>query len=554
MKRSFPLACVVLSLVAAFCPGAFAQAEPASLAGLSVPAPATEAASESHADDIPDLPEGFRELIGRAQKCFDDGSELLKAGESAKARARFNDAVQTLLESGLDLNSTPILHRFFQDLIQQIHQDESRYLQPQEVVEEKQEGAVVDELEKLDLIPISVDPALQDVVEADIADSKYDIPVVLNEAVLKALNYWLAKGRKYFSDGLKRSGRYRQIIEGAFRSESIPLDLMYLAQVESLFKTNAISRARARGIWQFGRGTAIRYGLKVNRYIDERSDPEKSTMAAARYLNELYAIFKDWNLALAAYNWGEGKVQRLVERTGRSDFWNLLELKRNFPRETRNHVPLIIASIILARNPEKYGLPLELDPPVSYERVPVSKPIDLRRAAKLLGISLEHLKELNPALRGLSTPPGYPDFELKVPLGTHPDMFGQLAALPEVKARPQPEYGDRYRVRPGDTLGAIANRLGVSVSALQDANDIRSPKSLREGTWLSVPGGRIRSSPSKLNVSVKKAQVSPPRSNSPAKAGSASKTQVPKTGAKQPLPGPGGRQAAKDSPDRMASR
>jgi len=141
------------------------------------------------------------------------------------------------------------------------------------------------------------------------------------------------------------------MIAEAFKTESIPLDVMYLAQVESLFKTKAVSRARARGIWQFGRGTAIRYGLKVNRYIDERSDPEKSTRAAARYLSDLYAMFKDWNLVLAAYNWGEGKVQRLVDRSGRNDFWDLLELKRNFPKETKNHVPLIMASIILARNP-----------------------------------------------------------------------------------------------------------------------------------------------------------------------------------------------------------
>ena len=159
-----------------------------------------------------------------------------------------------------------------------------------------------------------------------------------------------------------------------------------LAQVESLFKPHAVSRAQAKGIWQFGKGTAIRYGLKVTRDVDERSDPEKSTRAAARYLNDLFAMFKDWNLVLAAYNWGEGKVQRLIKSTGLSDFWQLVDLRRKLPAETKNHVPLIQASVILGRNPEYFGLPTELDPPLKYAEVSVSKPIDLRAAAKVLAV------------------------------------------------------------------------------------------------------------------------------------------------------------------------
>ncbi len=521
MRRFLPVltAATLLAVACSLC--AIAQTEQTVFATLPVPPSAGVIEIASPVTDIPDVPDEFKELMRRAQNSYNDGSEYIKAGESARALAKFNDAIEMLLESGWDLGSDPVLHRFFQDLIQQIHQDESRYLQQPVVAEERQEEAVVDELERVDLIPISVDPALEHVVESDIASSRYDIPVVLNEAVLKALNYWLGKGRQYFVEGIKRSGRYRELIENVFQAESIPLDLLYLAQVESLFKVNAMSRARARGIWQFGKWTAIRYGLKVNRHIDERSDPEKSTWAAARYLNELYSIFKDWHLVLAAYNCGEGKVQRLIERTGRSDFWDLLELKRNFPRETRNHVPMIMASIILARHPEKYGLPLETDPPVAFERVPISKPIDLRAAAKLLGISLQQLKELNPALRGLTTPPGYPDFELKIPAGTHLDFYAQLATLPAVKVRPEPEYGDRYRVRPGDTLSEIAARLGVSVGALQEENGIRSPRSLRAGAWLSVPSRRARSGTSGQKKSVGSARITSPRLSSPAGRASA---------------------------------
>jgi membrane-bound lytic murein transglycosylase D len=303
---------------------------------------------------------------------------------------------------------------------------------------------------------------------------------------------------------------------------------MYLAQVESLFKTEAVSRARARGIWQFGRATAIRYGLKVNRYIDERSDPEKSTHAAARYLSDLYAMFKDWNLVLAAYNWGEGKVLRLVNKSGRNDFWDLLELKRNFPKETKNHVPLIMASIILARNPEKYGLPTELDRPLVFDRVSISKPTDLKAAAALMGLATAQLKELNPALRGLTTPPGYPDFELKVPAGTPQEIIGKLAALPAAKVRAQPDYTARYRVRPGDTLNRIASRLGVTVAALQSANKVQ-PSSLKAGMWLTVPPARSSSAASKVASSAMK-KSSPSARGVTAKTASTARSKPSRSG------------------------
>ncbi len=263
---------------------------------------------------------------------------------------------------------------------------------------------------------------------------------------------------------------------------------MYLAQVESLFKTNALSRRACKGIWQFGKATAIRYGLRVDRYVDERSDPEKSTRAAARYLNDLYAMFQDWNLVLAAYNWGEGKVLKLVNRSGVNDFWDLMELRRNFPEETRNHVPMIMASIILAHNPEKYGLPTELDRPLAYDRVPVSRPVDLRVVAKTLDVPVDTLRELNPSLRGHSTPFGYPNYELKVPEGIGSRLEQKLASLPAAKPeRERPLFTDRHRVKPGETLSKIAAQYRVSAAALQKANGILSPRSLRAGMWLNVP-------------------------------------------------------------------
>jgi membrane-bound lytic murein transglycosylase D len=454
-------------------------------------------------DDLA-IPSEMQRVMSAAQRCYLEGSLEIKSGESDKARAAFNKAVDLLLQSGYDLNSSPVLKRFFEDLIQRIQEDESCYLKPPGDPEEEAESAVVDELDALDLIPIKIDPSLQDAATADLLDTEYDIPITLNDKVLEALDYWLNRGRKYFADGLVRSGRYQEMIARIFRDEGLPLDLMYLAQVESLFKTNALSRAQAKGIWQFGKGTAIRYGLKVNSYVDERSDPEKSTRAAARYLSDLYAMFKDWNLVLAAYNWGEGKVLKLMERSGLSDFWELSDLKRKLPKETKNHVPLIQASIILARNPEKYGLPRTLDAPLAYDLVSVSKPVDLRAAAKIFNITLEELKQLNPSLRGLSTPPNYPEFQLKVPAGGDSALLQQIAELPAVKLKPAVVSGSRYKVQPGDTFSSIAQRYRISLAELQRANAGVSAKSLRAGSWIQLPkavSSRRSTATSKANSS-----------------------------------------------------
>lgn len=477
---------------------------PALLFGQSpkvVPDPADPQLDQKAASNIalylPDdanFPPKMIGMLRSSEARYLQGSSLIKAGESARARAEFNEAVDILLDGDWEMTAVPELKRYFQDLVLRIQRDESRYLRPDESDVEKSERAVLDELDKLDLIPIQVDPLLRDAVDADILASKYDIPVVVNESVYKSMKFWLDKGRKLFVDGLNRSGRYQGMIEQIFREESIPRDLIYLAQVESLFMPNALSRAACRGIWQFGKGTAIRYGLRVDRYVDERSDPEKSTRAAARYLNDLYEMFHDWNLVLAAYNWGEGAIQRLVDRSGVNDFWTLANLKRKMPEETKNHVPLIMASIILARNPEKYGLPIEREAPLAYDKVKVDKRINLKAAAKALDVPVDALTKLNPALRSSYTPPNYPDFVLNVPAGMGDDLHEKLVSLPAENFRADPEFNGRYKVQQGDTLSGISVRFGVSVDDLQTANSLSSPKMLRAGSWLIVPtpGGSPR--------------------------------------------------------------
>ena len=489
MNRYFPI-----HLILAFCclylpfeaitglPAAFSAAMPEAKAEAP-------AANESavFAENL-NYPPVMSALMNASRSKYLEGSALIKAGELEKAQEAFDKAVDLLMQSNWDLASTPTLSRFFQDLIQRIHQDESRYLlTPYEAEENEVEELIKDKLDDLDFIPISLDPDLREALAADLAKTEYEIPITMNEMVLKSLNFWLNRGRKVFEGGLVRSGQYRSIIEKIFREEAIPLDLMYLAQVESMFKPHAVSKAKAKGIWQFEKGTAIRYGLKVTRDVDERSDPEKSTRAAARYLNDLFAMFKDWNLSLAAYNWGEGKVQRLINSTGMNDFWQLVDLKRRLPAETMNHVPLIHASVILGRNPEKYGLPTELDAPLQYTEVSVSKPIDLRAAARVLSTSIEELKKLNPALKGLTTPANYPNYQLKVPMDSPSEIEEQLASLPTAKIRTLPESECRYKVRPGESLTRIADRYNISVAKLQKANDFSAKTKLTAGSWIRLP-------------------------------------------------------------------
>jgi membrane-bound lytic murein transglycosylase D len=432
------------------------------------------------------LSSGILDLMNVARSKYREGSSLIKAGDAEKSRQLFNEAVDAVLQSNWDLTSTPALNKFFQDLIQRIHQDESLYLLGPNENDDHIEAAVIDDLEKMDLIPIKIDSSLQDDLFSDLAKTKYEIPITVNDKVVKSLDFWLNSGRKFFIDGLLRSGKYRPLIEKVFREESIPIDLMYLAQVESLFKTHAVSKANAKGIWQFEKDTAILYGLKVNRDVDERSDPEKSTRAAARYLKDLFATFKDWNLALAAYNWGEGKVQRLIDSTGLKDFWQLVDLRRRLPEETKNHIPLIQASVILAKNPEKYGLPTKLDPPLKYSEVFVSKPIDLQAAAKILGTTLDELKKLNPALKGSTTPANYPNYKLKVPAGIDAKLHEQLNSLPVAVIKPAPEYRS-HKVKSGETLAKIAERYNVSVKDLEKANSLNAKGKLVIGTVIKVP-------------------------------------------------------------------
>jgi membrane-bound lytic murein transglycosylase D len=275
------------------------------------------------------------------------------------------------------------------------------------------------------------------------------------------------------------------MIQEVFKAEGLPLDLAYIPLIESAFKPAAQSQKRARGVWQFMRATGEERGLETNWFVDERSDPEKSTRAAADYLKWLYKQFGDWHLALASYNGGPGRVQRAVKRTGIEDFWRLSDgRRRHLPRETREYVPLILAAMVIAKNPTQYGFqPMATDKPLAYDTVSVTRAVDLRRIAEWTDTPLEGIQALNPELRRWTTPVRAVRYDVTVPLGTGDKLRERLASAPASELAAL----HWYRVKRGESVATIARKLGVSRGDLAEANGLSTRARVRAGQDLLVP-------------------------------------------------------------------
>lgn len=314
------------------------------------------------------------------------------------------------------------------------------------------------------------------------ADPEFDYPIEINDKVLAYINYFTTRHRDKFQASLDRSGLYLGMIQRIFAEEGIPKDLAYMAHVESAFKVNAYSRAKAKGIFQFIAGTGKRYGLRIDTWVDERSDPERSARAAAAYLRDLYGMFGDWYLALAAYNTGEGRIQRSINRLGPVSFWDLART-RNLYKETKNYVPAILAATVVAKQPEKYGFTPPVDAPVVWETVDVPGAIHFDSVARVSGVPASEIQSLNPHLRRQRTPPGA-SFPLRVPPGTGATVLASVDAIPESER----VVDAHHKVRKGENLGVIARRYGVSVGAIQSANGMGRKTLLRAGQTLVIPG------------------------------------------------------------------
>jgi membrane-bound lytic murein transglycosylase D len=285
-----------------------------------------------------------------------------------------------------------------------------------------------------------------------------------------------------FALWLGRSGKYIRMMKNILKEEGLPEDIAFLPLIESGFNTRAYSRRSAAGPWQFIAGTAKRYGLKVNWWVDERRDPVKSTRAAARYLIDLHKMFDSWSLALAAYNAGENKIKRALRKTRHSDYWGLLRT-RYIKRETKNYVPKFIAARLIAVNPEQHGFDdVRYEEEFVYDEVPIRTPLTLDVIAKCAGTTIKTVKELNPELRRWSTPP-VRKYTLRVPRGSREKFLERLAAIPKEKRF----TFRKYKVRKGDTVSEISQKMGVPIRAIINYNKLGRRALIRKGQILVLP-------------------------------------------------------------------
>src|SRR5215468_4480443 len=300
------------------------------------------------------LPDGKSYLMQKVQEKFASGEQNFKAGHLEAARKDFNDAVDWVLESGYDPNRDPKLAQLFRKVVDTVYTYELQAFHAGDGFQET--PAVPAPIDEVADMTFPVDPRLKDRAEQAAKNISHDLPLTVNDEVLSFLNFFQTpRGKAIVETGLSRSGRYQEMIARVLREEGIPQDLIYLAQAESAFQPLALSRAGARGIWQFVPWRGNEYGLKRSWWVDERQDPEKATRAAAQHLRDLYGLFGDWYLAMAAYNCGPGNVQKGIERTGYADFWELY--RRNvLPRETKNYVPIIVALTLIAKDAAHYGI------------------------------------------------------------------------------------------------------------------------------------------------------------------------------------------------------
>src|SRR5687768_2638370 len=425
------------------------------------------------------------ELIALSTKHFETGERELREGHLEMAKEAFNRSLEVLLESRFGGRTVPRIREHFDRLVERISAYELTALaQGDGFTEKKYEPATID-----DLLSISTfaqppaTPETKQAVSADLEATKHDIEIPQNARVLQYIQLFSGRLKGYLEDGLSRGAQYLPMIQEVFRAEGLPLDLAYVPLIESAFKPSAVSRAKAKGIWQFMRGTGLENGLEHDWYIDERADPEKATRAAAKYLGTLHNMFDDWHLALASYNGGPGRVQRAIKASGRDDFWKLTANSRYLPRETRDYVPLILAAIIVARNPAQYGLEIAPKETPEIEEVALFSPVDLRRVAEWAGVPVQVIQELNPELRRWTTPVRAADYELKVPAGTSELVLaGMTSTAPEDLVA-----FNRHTVKKGETIASIAKKLKVSRTDLAEANYLTAKARLAAGQQLIIP-------------------------------------------------------------------
>ena len=482
MKKHGRLCPIAFVLILASCSGGSSRR-----VALRFPTPATPPAESPPpaVDHVvpapqPEPPDSIGILIAEAEEHYAAGLAHYRAGNLEQARVEFDRALELLLESGLELPEQERLRNKFDQLVDAIHSLEVAAVERGDVLsEQRYEPAPIESFAGL---TFPVDPKISQKVQEELKTVRSDLPLVSNDIVNGVIAYLQGRGSGFIKAALKRIGEYQPLYAEVLRKEGLPQDLVYLAAAESAFNPFARSRAGATGIWQLMLGRGIEYGLRRDRWVDERQDPVKSTVAAAGHLKDLYQMFGDWYLAMAAYNCGPVAVQKAIEKTGYADFWTLHRL-RALPVDTENYVPVIIATALIAKDPKAYGFEIEPDPPMATDPVVVSVPTDLRLIAQLIDRPVEELIRLNPALLRWTTPANDPAYVLRLPQGLGPVFEEAIARIPPDKRI----WWRAHKVESGDTLASLARKFRVTTAALASANHLEPRSPLPEGARLVLP-------------------------------------------------------------------
>lgn len=424
-------------------------------------------------------------VIDKAEAAYTAGLNDYQSGNLQKAKQEFDRSLSVLLESKYSVLSDDRLSEEFDVLSDNINDVELAALARGNSLSAHQ--YVATPIESFAGLTFPSNPEVMRRMEAEMRSVHSDIPLISNQAVSGAIAYLQAHARGYVENVLTRIGKYRPMISQVLRSDGLPQDLMYLPGPESAFNPRATSRKSAKGLWQLMSSTAALYGLKENRWVDEREDPYRATQAAAQDLKNLYKMFGDWYLALAAYDCGPLTVQRAIQRTGYADYWTLRRL-HVLSAETENYVPVFLATALIAKDPQAYGFKVQPDAPLRLDHVPISTPTDLRLIAGLIDVPADDLREMNPELRGWETPEHDPGFLLNVPQAAGAVLTQRLAEVPA----PDRLAWRAHRVESGETLESIAHEYRVTAVALARANHLQSDDTPSGGARLLIPLARVR--------------------------------------------------------------
>ena len=501
MSASFPRSMAPLALFVLFV---------ASAASSSAQIPAASSA-RSIPTEVEQSDARVSQIIKKAEDHYRHGKLNLEDNKRQEAREEFDKAVDSILESGLDVRASQRLQTFYLELVERIYREEvpsqqsapasnittvvaqnvqtpdapQQKTQPAQIGfrEQKFEPSPLDELSKLVLTPDEQNVSEADVLALEQARQNVNFAFTLNPLIQGYINYYQGRGRSTMESGLRRSGQFMKLARQIFAQEGVPVDVTWLGQVESAWKPKAMSWAAASGLWQFVPGTGRQYGLKQTAWIDERNSFEQATRASARYLKTLAAHFNgNWELAMAAYNTGASNVDRAISRAGTANFWSIYPY---IAQETRNYVPNILATILIAKNPEKYGFKgIRPEAPMSYDVVQVPSATSLQLVADATDSNVDYIRSLNPELKRDVTPRGEP-YNVRVPGGRAKQFVALLKRVPG-------ERRDTARVisvAPGEDLQSVASRTGVSVSQLQAMNN---GVDLKSTTKLVVPNSNVK--------------------------------------------------------------